>query len=309
MSSKILVKLLEALVARLPTWHEMIEPITDEIKRLEAGIIGEEFIRKILDGQQYMLVPDVILDQQQIDLIVLSERSCVVLEVKNIRGKIHLTDSPRQMIREQGDGTINIFTSPVAQLENNLRAMRHFLNKHNWPLPLYGAICFPFNTATFSPFNSDYPVLVGKDILNFLARAQKGEPKIVAKQLKVLARQIRHASVGYARDPLCVRYKIDFPDLKGGCRCSACGFVGMTRKYAEWVCVRCGAYSRNAHVAALFEYAHFVSDTITVTEAMKFLGVESRHIARRLLLDAKAKQMGSTNKSIYKLKKEWQKGS
>ena len=151
MSSKILVKLLEALVARLPTWHEVIEPITEEIKRLEAGIIGEEFIHKILDGQQYMLIPDVILDQQQIDLIVLSERSCVVLEVKNIRGKIQLTDTPRQMIREQGDGTINIFTSPVAQLENNLRAMRHFLNKHNWHLPLYGAICFPFNTATFSP--------------------------------------------------------------------------------------------------------------------------------------------------------------
>ena len=306
MSSKILVKLLEALVARLPTWHEMIEPISEEIKRLEAGIIGEEFIHKILDGQQYILIPDVILDQQQIDLIVLTYRSCVVLEVKNIRGKIQLTDAPRQMIRERDDGTINIFTSPVAQLENNLRAMRNLLNKHNWTLPLYGAICFPFNTATFSPFKSDYPILVGKDILNFLARTQKGEAKIVAKQLKQMARQIRHASVGYARDPLCERYKIDFADLKGGCRCLACGHVGMTRKYAEWVCVRCGACSRNAHVAALFEYAHFVSDTITVAEAMKFLGVESRHVVRRLLLDAKAKQTGSTNKSIYKLKKVWQ---
>ena len=303
MSSKSLVILLEALVARLPTWHEMTEPITEEIKRLEAGIIGEEFIHKILEGEQYILIPDVTLDQQQIDLILLSERSCVVLEVKNIRGKIHLTDSPRQMIREQDDGTVNIFTSPVAQLENNLRAMRLLLNKHNWPLPLYGAICFPFNTATFSPFKSDYPVLVGKDILNFLARTQRGEAKVSTKQLKVLARQIRQASVGYARGPLCARYKIDFADLKGGCRCPKCGYVGMTRKYAEWVCVRCGTISRTAHVAALFEYAHIVSDTITVAQAMKFLGVESRYVTRRLLLEAKAKQTGSTNKSIYKLKK------
>ena len=213
MSSKILVKLLEALVARLPTSHDLIGPLTEEMKRLEAGIIGEEFIHKILEGQQYLLISDVILDQQQIDLIVLSERSCVVLEVKNIRGKIQLTETPRQMIRELDDGTVNIFTSPVAQLENNLRAMHRLLKKHNCDLPLYGAICFPFNTSTFSPFKSDYPILVGKDILNFLARAQKSEAMVSAKQLKQLVRQIRQASVPYEREPLCVRYKINFADL------------------------------------------------------------------------------------------------
>ena len=305
MSSKTLVQLLEALVKRLPSWHEIIVSLTEEIKRLEAGIVGEEFIYKILEGQQYVLISDVVLDQQQIDLIVLSERSCVVLEVKNIRGKIHLTDKPRQMIRETGDGTVNIFTSPVAQLENNLRAMHRFLNKQNWDIPLYGAICFPFNTATFSPFKSDYPILVGKDILNFLARAQKSEAKtdFGTKQLKQLARQIRQASVPFVRDPLCVRYKIDVADLKIGCRCVECDYVGMTRKYAEWVCVRCGASSRTAHEAALFEYAHFVSDTITVAEAMKFLGVESRNVARRLLLSTNAKRIGNTHQSKYILKK------
>ena len=301
MSSKILVKLLEALVARLPTWHEMISPLNEEIKRLEPGITGEEFIQKILVGQPYKLISDVILEQQQIDFIVLTERSCVVLEVKNIRGKIQLTDSPRQMLRELDDGTVNIFTSPVAQLENNIRAVHHFFKKYNWNLPIYGAICFPFNTATFSPFQSNYPVLVGKDLLNFLARVQKGEMRITAKQVKQLARQLRQASVPYVRAPLCVRYKIDSADLKVGCRCPDCGHVGMTRKFAEWVCVRCGKCSRDAHKAALFEYAHMISDTITVAEVMEFLGVESRHVARRLLLDAKAKQEGSTNKSIYKL--------
>ena len=303
MSSKILVQLLEALVSRLPTWHEMIGSLKEEIKRLEAGIIGEEFIQKILDGQPYSLISDITLDQQQIDFIVLTERSCVVLEVKNIRGKIQLTDSPRQMIRELDDGTVNIFTSPVAQLENNVRSVRHFFKKHNWDLPIYGAICFPFNTATFSPFQSDYPILVGKDLLNFLARAQKGEMRVNSKQIKQLARQIRQASVPYARDPLCVRYKINFADLKGGCRCPECGHVGLTRKFAEWVCVRCGKCSRGAHEAALFEYAHMVSDTITVAEAMKFLGVESRFVARKMLLNSKAKQYGKTHKSLYKLKK------
>lgn len=301
MSSNVLVKLLEALVARLPTWHEMISPLKEEIKRLEAGIIGEEFIQKILVGQPYTLISDVTLEQQQIDFIVITERSCIVLEVKNIRGKIQLTDSPRQMIRELEDGSVNIFTSPVAQLENNVRAVRHFFKKYNWDLPIYGAICFPFNTATFSPFQSNYPILVGKDLLNFLARVQKGEMRISAKQVKQLARQLRQASVPYVRDPLCVRYKIDSANLKVGCRCPDCDHVGMTRKFAEWVCVRCGKCSRDAHKAALLEYAHMISDTITVAEAMEFLGIESRHVARRLLLDAKAKQEGSTNKSIYKL--------
>ena len=303
MSSKILVKLLEALVARLPTWHEMISPLNEEIKRLEAGITGEEFIQKILVGQPYKLISDVILEQQQIDFIVLTERSCVVLEVKNIRGKIQLTDSPRQMLRELDDGTVNIFTSPVAQLENNIRSVRHLFKKYNWDLPIYGAICFPFNTATFSPFQSDYPILVGKDLLNFLARVQKGEMRISSKQVKQLARQLRQASVPYMRDPLCVRYKIDFADLKVGCRCPDCGHVGMTRKFAEWVCVGCGKCSRDAHKAALFEYAHMIRDTITVAEAMEFLGVGNRSLARRLLLSTKAKRTGNTHQSKYVLRK------
>ena len=127
--------------------------------------------------------------------------------------------------------------------------------------------------------------------------------RITAKQVKQLARQLRQASVPYVRDPLCVRYKINVADLKVGCRCPACGHVGMTRKFAEWACVRCGKCSRDAHKAALFEYAHMVSDSITIAEAMEFLGVGNRSLARRLLISTKAKRIGNTHQSKYILRK------
>lgn len=237
------------------------------------------------------------------DVLVISENGCTVLEVKNIKGKVRLTEAPRQLLRTNEDGTVNIFTSPVVQLENSIRALQHFFLKHKIELPIYGAISFPFHSAEISAPNCPYPIVVGKDLLNFLNSQPKIPIKFTSRQLQNVAKQIKHASRPFNRYPLCARFKIQSDELISGCRCNNCGTYGLERRFRSWHCSVCHYSNSNAHKQALHEYACLISEQISIQEAMKFLHVDCRFVAKRLLESNSLKRTGNTHQSKYTLKR------
>lgn len=293
--------LLSCFMHRLPIHHIAYVELENEKLRVEAGIIGENYYVDLLSNHGYSVLNDLYITQQQMDLVILSPHAIFVLEVKNIRGKVHFRNAPRQLIRELENGEVAIFTSPFVQLDNSVRILKDQLKKHHYPLPVFGAVCFPFHNCIVTGDTSDFPIFVGRDILNYIVRVSSGEPILNSQQVNEVKKVLLQANVPLKRKLLAEKYKIDRASLKNGCRCEKCNYVGMERAHAMWVCPKCAYRSRDAHVQALFEYANIISEEITLRETMNFLILENRFIAKRLLESAGAKRIGNTRNTKYLL--------
>ena len=295
--------MLQSLSSRLSPNHEQLSIVNDEIKRTDAGIYGEQYIFQLLKEQGYLVITDITVHQQQIDILVFHRSYCALFEVKNIKGQIQFTDSPRQMLRKKEDGTLQIFSSPFAQIENNLRAIQSYFNVQKIKLPLYSAVVFPFHNATFNEMNFKVPILIGKDILNYLSKLDSLEPIYSARQIKSMIKHLQEISRPFTRYPLCERYNLKAHEIMVGCRCENCNALPMVRAYASWRCPACGLETKDAHIRALQEYACLISDTITLREAMRFLVIDNRYLARRMLLQAGSTRTGRTRSTKYTLKR------
>ncbi|MDP4157541.1 MAG: hypothetical protein Q8929_18090, partial [Bacillota bacterium] len=79
------------------------------------------------------------------------------------------------------------------------------------------------------------------------------------------------------------KYEIPQIDIKTGTRCAICNFVPMLRVPANWFCPNCNHYSKNAHIASLYDYFLINQSTITNRQCREFLHIPTRSIALGLL--------------------------
>src|SRR5690625_5566190 len=57
----------------------------------------------------------------------------------------------------------------------------------------------------------------------------------------------------------------------------------MVRRHKKWHCMKCGEYSKHAHLKTLSDYFLLFKPWITNKECVNFLQIHSRHVVSRLL--------------------------
>ncbi|MFF5993877.1 nuclease-related domain-containing protein [Lysinibacillus sp. KU-BSD001] len=110
---------LHTLLKRLSSNCDQYPHIQNELKNVESGDYGEQYVTKLLQTQfqhQVTVLSNIFISSSQIDCIVLTPYFCVVLEVKNIKGHITIVKASRQMIREM-DEHKDVLQSSEVQLE------------------------------------------------------------------------------------------------------------------------------------------------------------------------------------------------
>jgi len=297
---------LQALVNRLQPTHPQYQKLQQELKNKEAGDFGEHYIMKQL--QQIKLLDDchifhnVMLPSvlpMQIDILIIVPDAIILLEVKNIRGTVHLKNDPRQLIRTSESGEVHVFTHPEIQLEQYIQGMKHFLDTQNISIPIFGAVVFPFNNANIHREDSGLPILMAKELPLFLHK------HIEKSKETSTMNEIKHIILSHLRDrtpfPLCQYYQIEGSALRRGVHCENCGQFGMKKLKTVWHCQSCQHRCPDAHIQALRDYYMLVGETITNHECCDFLTIESGHVAKRILQKLQLPRSGSNKNSRYEL--------
>lgn len=291
---------LTALNKRLHPAHEKYEQIQEELNRSLSGEHGEQHVYSILKRlpKNFSILHNVNIHGQQIDFLLLSPSFCVILEVKNIKGKLRFSQNPRQLIRLKEDKGEDIFQSPESQLEQNVATAQSFFKQHNIQIPIYCAIVFPFYNVTFLEVGNT-PIVIGKDVLNFI-RNINGHPALINPEK--VGNLLRDHAQPLHRFPLCSFYNIHEKAILHGPECTNCHTIPMKRLRYTWICSKCGQTNQSAHVQALVDYRMLINETITVRELVNFLGLRNRYEAIRILNKHSLGKVGNNRSTKYQLK-------
>jgi hypothetical protein len=120
--------------------------VLSNYKRLVAGYRGEQsmdYALSYLPGNDLRIFHNLRLYDHvhyfQIDFLVLCDRFALILEVKNILGKLIFDTEMRQLIRELDDD-IDIFDDPITQAEYLTDSLDQWLNERGWSLPIINRV-------------------------------------------------------------------------------------------------------------------------------------------------------------------------
>ncbi|WP_285396024.1 nuclease-related domain-containing protein [Lysinibacillus sp. fls2-241-R2A-57] len=300
---------LRALVQRLDPSHPLSLKISKELQQLEAGDFGEQSIiralQKLSQSLEISILHNITLFEPvpiQLDVVVITPNSVVVIESKNIRGNIELKRSPRQMVRVLENGDKHIFNHPEIQLEEFIFGLSTFFKQHKVQVEVIGIIVFPFNNAEVYYEEGKYPVIMRRELTHFLrqhinnSKSQKMFP--TAKIANLLLKYHRV----FQTPPLCIHYKIDPQDIKKGIFCRHCHQSKLIRQKQSWFCPKCEIYDKTASNQALRDYCLLIDEKINTETARCFLEVSNRHLAKRIIQKYTNKKEGDNNQTIYYLK-------
>ncbi|MBP1949728.1 nuclease-related domain-containing protein [Virgibacillus litoralis] len=302
----------EALDTRTPVNHIQKETINKKARNLRTGYNGEksmEFFLSFLPEHEFIIFHYLrIPDKQghfQIDILLLSLKFFLIIEVKNIYDNMHF-DGMGQAYRNNND-EIEVFTNPVDQVNLQHRRFLDYLRKYDLPsIPIEKIVVYS-RDDTFL-----------KNITN-----NKTINEIVMHKEKVLPRieefSEMYQTTSFSEDQLMgITFKLleehepeEYNGMKKfdvtpkefvkGVFCPECGKVPMLWRGGKWRCTDCGCTSRNAHRSVLADFALLVGDYINNRQAREFLQVWSEYSVKRLLQQEHFDQIGEKSGRKYRL--------
>jgi len=309
----LIIEKLQALLRRLPTNHTMFAEVESELSRRLAGMTGEnslDYPLSFLHAEEYHLFHGLRLFHDpyffQIDTLIVTRKFLLVSEVKTFSGSLYFDQNAQQLVRTRKDGTIDIFSDPIIQVKRQKSLLEAWLvRNHLQRIPVIPYVVLS-NPLTSISSNLEPSVLsqivIHRDALpdriSHLSKTFNDEcsPTTLVKLTETL--QLKHTPL----DPVILsRFKLTTSDLKKGVLCPSCSYSPVTRIYGSWHCPKCSTKSKDAHVAALRDYALLVETHITNREARAYLKLESESLTKRILNKIGGRTEGATKGRIYDL--------
>ena len=284
------------LMERLPERHPEQEYLKKEFHRYEAGWLGEQRLRAKMVEFQWSEPNEILWDfglrlgnwKVQMDGLLVTPRCLIIIESKNISGKIHFDAVTSEFYRFNNEGEKMVMDDPSVQLAKNIRFLGNWLKsgKIVHP-PIVGLIAFTSRHCEFIAKPADKHICKTYQVVEKLYEILEMHDVLADSPKPNKIRRIIESNLSpYERPPLCDYYEIEPGDLITGVKCVVCRKIAVERLFKVWECKECGHRDPNAHKLALQEYFELVSREIDNTRFRRFSGVESRYVVFRMLSDA-----------------------
>ncbi|MCA1055466.1 NERD domain-containing protein [Rossellomorea aquimaris] len=309
---RIILKL-DALQGRLDPLHVKIPLIKDEWKKRLAGHKGEvslEYVLGFLDPDEYVQLHGVRLKVDgiyfQIDTLILSRKTILVMEVKNFAGTIYFDRVFNQLIQTK-DGQELSFPDPLIQVSQQVNQLTKWLRQHHFPaIPIHGFVVIS-NDKTLIKTSSDYKFLSSKVFhkqllptkvsqLSNLIKAEVYTDKEVKRLIIMIKKKHEEAN-----PPVLEKFKISTKEILPGVICTTCKFRPLIRMHGTWYCPKCKSSDKEGHLRALLDYELLIGPTLTNLEFRRFLNLRSRHVSLRLLKSLNLPTTGTQKGTTYNL--------
>lgn len=148
------------MLKRLPVYHPKREIIEDLLKSTNAGYGGEERLDQLMKyfnpDYPYLIIQDYSISSNtelQIDTILLTQSCVILLEVKNISGRLRFTINPSALRQTTASGVERGLKSPLVQMEMAKWKFEKLLKSLEISLPVHAflVIAYPNQIVEDSP--------------------------------------------------------------------------------------------------------------------------------------------------------------
>jgi len=311
------IKKYEALLRRLQENHPKRPLIEEQLAKFRKGFDGEKsidyFLRE-LSKNEYYIFHDLRLPYRddkfaQIDVIILSSRFLLIIEVKNISGTLTFDPPFKQLIRVKDDKE-EVFLDPLIQLKRHQKVVSSIvttLSISQIPIETLVVITDP-NAIIKSTTNSreiygkvSRPFYLPQNINSFESKYK--QDKLSKKDIQKISRYFLKKHTPLNLNVLS-QFQIEISDIRTGVHCPKCNHLPLLKKSHrnKWYCGVCDEVYRDAHLHALKDYALLINPYITNKECRKFLHLSSTQSTYRLLSKLQLERFGGTKGKKYYIK-------
>ncbi|WP_080844084.1 NERD domain-containing protein [Cytobacillus gottheilii] len=301
---------LEVLSERLLISHPKVPLIQQDLMKVSAGYKGEKAVSYYLD---FLPPNDTFIFHSprlpsgkhyfQIDYLILTQRFALILECKNFYGTLYFDQSFNQLIRTANDKEEG-FQDPISQAKWQQQQLRQWLYNNNIQLPIefFVVISNPSTILKTNPQNQHAlkKVIHGHSLLEKIEEVNQRYKieHLDMTRIRKLNKQLLKSHTPDSFNAL-DRYGIRPEEIITGVRCPNCGHLPMMRAKRTWLCPKCGAKDRQAHVKALQDYFYLMGSSITNKQFRDFVHLESEDTAQKMLKTLNLSHSGEYKARIY----------
>jgi hypothetical protein len=310
------IKLLKALLRRLPMDHPKRYLVEKELKRREAGFWGEKEVDKKLlriDQSRYYIICDLRLPNGdgtffQIDTLVLSSQFILIIESKNISGTLYFELTTHQFYRIKDNSEKEVFSDPVSQARLHLQQLRDWFQRNkisSLPFEFLVTSTNPHSLFHLTPTNHHN----ADKICNIAALTweidelgeQYKQDIITDKELRKICKTLTKAHTPLTNSGILQQFGIEKSVLLLGVHCPECEYLPLTYQVGKWYCLKCNKFFKDALTDSLDDYFILINPTISNSEFRRFFQISSPLMANRKLKSLNLQALG-TNKGTYYMK-------
>ena len=305
-----------ALLRRLPKGHQKRSMIEKDLRLWLKGYYGERnvayYLSFLADNEYYIFHGLRIKDKSffQMDLVLISAKLVLIIEVKNISGKLKFTKGLDQMKREYNNLEEGM-DNPIQQVKRHHLQFNNWLKVHQFKgIPVEHLVVIS-KTSTIVETTADnhqifQKIIYAESLLDKIKELEEKyqKPRITKNTLNLLSDTLLNAHQIYIPDIL-QKYQLSHTDLIPGVQCTntKCECYPMEYISAAWHCNICKETSKIAHLPAVSDYFLLYSPTITRKQFADFLQIDSPIKARYLLLALNLLSTGQKRGTKYFLPK------
>lgn len=239
----------------------------------------------------------------QMDGLLLTEKGAVIIESKNISGKIHFDEKTGEFYRFDDDNVKTVMEDPRIQLNKNKRFLAQWFKSKKINLPIDGLIVFTAKKCEFIFKPADVHICKSYQMADCLLKIWHHLPlEATLIKLSKIKKLLQTSQTPYRQTPLCQYYYIDPADVKSGVYCRRCKLLAMQRDKRSWTCNKCGVREKEAHQFAIREYFSLIDVQLTNQRLRDFCQISSRHLAMRILTQLDLQTKGDSKSRFYYLK-------
>lgn len=281
---------LDALLRRLNEQHLDYDYFKDLYFRTKVGYEGE--LRADLQWKELNITEDYFLFHgfecenhvgysHQIDTMFICPHFILLLEIKNLSGRIDIDTERHQLLRTKSDGTIEAFTNPIDQINRHTRLIKYVLTILNISIPVEYGIVVVQPSTIIGTVPNHIPIfhLSGLEtkIANLFNKHSK--PYITKEECKRISSKLFeiHKQKNWT-------FQVNPSHLQNGVLCRNCNYKS-TMKFNKglFYCPKCNDQAENSVFEALHDYQLLIKNKVSNLDFREFLNIPSIYAANRLL--------------------------
>ncbi|MET3574624.1 nuclease-related domain-containing protein [Bhargavaea ullalensis] len=313
--SEVMEFALEELVMRLAKSDEKREDVIKQLKNHRAGKAGEERVMDVVRSVRLPEECEVLVDLNlplasgwkfQIDIMIVMPSGLLVLESKQIGGRLRFSSWPATLNKLDDEGRITLtMDCPVAQLEDQKGNLTQLLDRQGLLVPINGAVVFA-NHPIIEQIPPNVPVIKLRELRRMLRYWLSQERTTSAGQIQEIARFLRGLHKPYLAFPLRQRFNMTSESIYLKPMCKTCEVPLDKPSERTWICPKCRKPDPEANIRTLLIYFLLGHCTITVNQCMELLSIKSRTYARSLIGLFAVRKIGKGRATVYELDYERQ---
>lgn len=298
---------LPRLIARMPVSSLEREEFEQRYQRVKIGFSGEIKVDDFLESLELPAGVHILKNIEltlgggqsfQIDLLIISPKYMLLLEVKNIAGELSFEREPNQLVRNL-HGKVSKMDCPVTQLSNTKVNLERWLQQRGWEISVSGCIILANQQAFVKSAPENAPIRFMKEIPLLLERMEKYPDIISVGEVDRLVKSIGHDRVEYNPFPLREYFRINEAVLKKNQLCPNCHLALRYINHKTRYCSNCRLNVKSDYERALQDWFIIFGQTITSRECQEFLGLSNRHQAKYAIRTVGLKKIGRSVATKY----------